>query len=322
MPVRARFDYLPVGFFGSVMGLCGLSVAWNLASRRFGAPAWIAEIIGAVAIVAFIALAIGYITKAVVAPDAVRKEFTHPIAGSLFGTILISLLLLPIVIAPHSLVTARVVWVIGAAGMLCFAWLIVNRWMSDRQQAAHATPAWIIPVVGTLDIPLAMPALGFTQLHGVMIFALAIGLFFTIPVFTLIFSRLLFEEPLPDALQPTLLILVAPFAVGFSCYVVTIGAIDLFARGLFALTVFMLSVSLMRMRRMLSCCPFRFSWWAVSFPLAASAIAGLRMSIGMPGPFMAALAIVLLAGASLAIALLFGRTLIGLARGEMRTLSA
>ncbi|WP_240154622.1 pyridoxal-phosphate dependent enzyme, partial [Burkholderia sp. Cy-647] len=41
-----------------------------------------------------------------------------------------------------------------------FAWHIVGRWMSDRQHAAHATPAWIIPVVGLLDLPLAMPALG------------------------------------------------------------------------------------------------------------------------------------------------------------------
>ena len=46
-----------------------------------------------------------------------RKEFAHPIIGSLFGTVFISLLLLPIIIAPVSLSAARALWVLGAAGI-------------------------------------------------------------------------------------------------------------------------------------------------------------------------------------------------------------
>jgi tellurite resistance protein len=158
-PARTRqLDNLPIGLFGSVMGLTGLSIAWHLARAHFGAPAWIADAIGVVAIVAFVAIALGYTVKLLTAPDAVRAEFRHPIAGSLFGTLLISILLLPIVIAPVSLVLARVLWAIGAIAMNGFAWLIVSRWMSDRQQAAHATPAWIVPVVGLLDVPTFMPA--------------------------------------------------------------------------------------------------------------------------------------------------------------------
>ena len=30
-PGRPQLDYLPIGLFGSVMGLTGLSVAWRLA---------------------------------------------------------------------------------------------------------------------------------------------------------------------------------------------------------------------------------------------------------------------------------------------------
>ena len=37
---RWRLDYLPVGLFGSVMGLTGLSVAWRLAQERYGLPGW------------------------------------------------------------------------------------------------------------------------------------------------------------------------------------------------------------------------------------------------------------------------------------------
>jgi tellurite resistance protein len=227
---------------------------------RFGVPDVVSDIIGAVAVVAFVFVTCGYGVKIVTAREAVQREFAHPIAGNLFGTFLISLLLLPIILAPLSRIAARTMWAIGAIGMIGFAWFIVDRWMSQRQKAAHATPAWIIPVVGLLDAPLSMPALGMESMHGVMVFGLAVGLFFTVPLFTLVFSRLLFEEPLPVALQPSLMILVAPFAVGTSAYIATMGQVDVFAQSLFALTLFMLAVLLGRLRCLAACCPFRVSW--------------------------------------------------------------
>ena len=320
-PGRTRFDYLPVGLFGSVMGLTGLSVAWRLAHARYGVPTWPAAGLGAIAVTAFILLTLGYAVKFWTAPAAVRAEFNHPIAGNLFGTILISLLLLPIVAGPFSLLFAQVVWGVGAVGMVLFAWMIVSRWMSDRQQVAHATPAWIIPLVGLLDVPLAIPSLGLPPMHGVMVLGLAVGLFFAVPLFTLIFSRLVFEPPMPDALQPTLLILVAPFAVGFSTYVATTERVDLFAESLYVLTLFMLAVLVGRLRHLPTCCPFRVSWWAVSFPLAASAIAAQRFAAAEPGTVTDVIALALLAFATATIGGLLVRTLVGIVRGELRTLS-
>ena len=320
-PGRPVLAYLPVGLFASVMGLTGLSVAWRLAYVRYGAPEGIALAIALLAVVAFALVLVGYVLKVATAFADVRSEFRHPIAGNLFGTILISLLLLPIIVEPFAHHLAQLLWILGAAGMVFFAWFMVSRWMSDRQQVAHATPAWIIPVVGLLDVPLALPALGLPPMHGLMILALAVGLFFAVPIFTLIFSRLLFEPPLPDALKPSLLILVAPFAVGYSAYTVTVGQTDMFAEALYMLTLFMLAVLLGQLRNLPLCCPFRVSWWAVSFPLAASSIAALRFATAQPGIITDSIAIALLALATLVIAVLLGRTLLGLAKGELRTLS-
>jgi tellurite resistance protein len=94
---------------------------------------------------------------------------------------------------------------------------------------------------------LALPGLGLPPMHDVMVLGPAVGLFFAIPLFTLILSRLVFEPPMPDALQPSLLILVAPFAVGFSTYVTTTGQIDLFAQSLYMLTLFMLAGTCQRL---------------------------------------------------------------------------
>lgn len=325
-PVRAglapRFEYLPVALFGAVMGLTGLSVAWRLASARYGLPTLVADAIGWGALLTFLVLALAYGAKAVTAWPTVLAEFRHPIAGNLFGTVLISLLLLPFVLGGVSPTLAVAAWVTGAAGMVVFAVLIVSRWMGSRQQLAHATPAWMVPVVGLLDIPLAAPVLGLPHTQTLAMFALSVGLFFAVPLFTLVFARLVFEEPLPAGQRPTLMILVAPFAVGFSSYTATLGRIDAFAEALFLIGLFVLVVLVGRLRDLPRCCPFRVSWWAVSFPLAAMAGAALRYAGQAGAPAIDALALGLLAFATVTIAALAVRTLIGIARGDLRRLTS
>jgi len=318
---EGRLAYLPVALFGAVMGLAGLSSAWRLGSQLFGVPALIAEVIGLLAILAFILVTAGYAIKAVSAPGAVKAEYRHPIAGNLFGTVFISLLLLPIPLAPYSLTLARGFWVVGTVGMILFAWLIMSRWLAQRQQVAHATPAWIVPVVGLADIPLAMPLLHWDGVEPVGFFALAVGLFFAVPLFTLIFARLLFEEPLPLALQPSLLILLAPFAVGFSAYVTLTGEVDRFASALYMLTLFLLSILLGRLRHLAVNCPFRLSWWSVGFPLAAASGSASRYALHAPGVFTNGVALLLLALATLVILGMAGRTLLALAQGKLRGLA-
>jgi len=288
---------LPVGLFGSAMSVSGLSAAWQLAHVRYGAPEGIALAIGGLALVAFVLLSTSYALKLVAASTAVREEFRHPVTSHLFGTIPISLLQLPIVIEPFAHGLALALWITGAIGAVFFAGLILSRWASDRLGSAHATPACIIPFVGVLTLPLALPVLGLPNVHSLMVAALAVGLSFAVLLFALIFSRLPFEPPLPVALKPSLLILVAPFAVGYSSYTVTAGRTDLFAEALFTLTLFLLVVLLGHLRHLPACCRFRVSWWAASFPLAACSVAALRFAGARPGviPDMIALALLTLA---------------------------
>lgn len=314
------FRHVPVGLFASAIALGALSLAWRLAQARFGVPAWPSAIVAGAAVLAFLSMCGAYAAKAWLAPDAVRDEFASPILGSLFATIPISLLLLPVILAPFLPTVALVSWTVGTIGMAAFAWLIVDRWMGNRQQAAHATPAWIVPIVGVLDVPLAMPAIGLESLHGVMVAGLAIGMFFALPLFTLIFSRLLFEERLPDALQPTLLILVGPFAVGTSAYIATTGQIDLFAQALYGVALFLLAVLIGRLRFLGRCCPFRLTWWAVGFPLASAASAALRVAIEYPGVLNDCVAMGLLVLSTVVITWLGCRTVLGIVRGELARL--
>jgi tellurite resistance protein len=315
------FEYLPVSLFGSVMGLTGLSGAWRIASSKYGAPAGISELIAVFAALGFVAMLLCYGAKCVTSPEAVRAEFAHPIAVNTFATFWVSMLLLPIVLSNYNLPAARLLWAIGAVGILVFSWYIVGRWLRGQYQLSQAAPAWILPVVGLLDLPLAVPSLALPHGDEVTMVGLAIGLFFAVPIFTMVFLRLVFEPPLPPPLEPSVFILVGPFAVGTSAYLATTGQMDMFAKSLYLITLFILAVMLGRLRHLGRCCPFKVGWWAVSFPLAASATAAIKVAYAQPGWATDAIAVAALALATIVIAWLFGRTLVGIARGELRTLS-
>ena len=230
-----RLAHLPVSLFGSVMGYSGLALAWRLAASEFGLPGWIGEALAFVAVSVFLLLTLCYAIKCIESPEAVRAEFAHPVAVNFFGTPIISLLLLPAVVAPYSAALTKALWLIGTVSMLSFAWLVVSRWMSVRQKIVHATPAWMIPIVGTLNISIVGVTLDVPGAQAVSAFGLAVGLFFAVPLFTLVLSRLIFEEPMLKAQWPSLLIFVATFAVSFSAYLSVVGRVDLFASSLFYL---------------------------------------------------------------------------------------
>lgn len=321
LPHAGTLAYLPVSLFGAVMGLAGLALGWRLAAAHWGAPAWAGDTLGVVAGIAFVALAIAYAVKCVRSLPSVQAEFADPVAVNFFGTPIISLLLLAAVALPHVEALARALWAVGTIGMLAFAWLVVTRWMNVRQHVAHATPAWMIPIVGTLNIAVAGASVDLPGAIAASTFGLAIGLFFAVPLFTLILSRLLFAEPLPTRLQPALMILMAPFAVGFSSYVSLTREVDLFATGLFCMATFMFAVLVPKLLRVRSTTPFHVTWWAVSFPLAAMANAALRFAALHPSAASRWFAWGMLAFVTAAILSLTVRTVSGVLRGELRALS-
>jgi len=152
-------------------------------------------------------------------------------------------------------------------------------------------------------------------------FSLALGLFFAIPLFTLIMARLMFEEPVSAALQPSLMILLAPFAVGFSAYVTVVGGVDRFASALYMLTLFMLMVLAGRLRYLAISCPFRLSWWAVSFPLAAATVTALRYAAYKPNLFTHSVALTLLASVTLILLWMALRTGLATLKGNLKALA-
>jgi tellurite resistance protein len=115
--------------------------------------------------------------------------------------------------------------------------------------------------------------LGYVELSW---FFFSIGMLFWLVLFTIIFYRILFHNPIPARLTPTLFILIAPPAVGFVAYTKLAGTLDSFARVLFFSAVFLTLLLFTQVRRFARL-QFFLSWWAYSFPLAAITIASFVM---------------------------------------------
>ncbi|WP_308634571.1 SLAC1 anion channel family protein [Paenibacillus silvisoli] len=312
---KTSLAQLPINLFGAVMGLAGLSLAWRLSSHVFGTYEMIGDAIGIVAIAVFLVLAAGYTIKTVRYRDKVIAEFNHPVIGHFFGTFTIAILLLSSVIAPYSEGIAHAAWIVGALLTLTLSYVAVSRLLRGRQEAAHAVPAWLIPGVATLDIAVAGGTMPFSWAHELNLFSIAIGSFVALAFFTLILYRLIHHEPLPSGLTPSLIILIAPFEVGFLGYTTYIGRIDNFAAMLFYFGLFLFAVLGMKVFR--RSVPFAASWWAVSFPMAALSNAALKYADFTGSLPLKAVAAFLLALLSIVLTVLFVRTLIILFNGKL-----
>ncbi len=274
-PIAAqRLPNLPISFFAVVMGLAGLTIAWEKAQHDFGIDlhinAWLA---GGTSVV-FIALALLYSAKLVMHPSAVLAELRHPVKLNFFPTISVSLVLLSIAFLPIDIGMSRPLWLVGTGLHLLFTLYVVNVWIHHEHfQVHHMNPAWFIPAVGNVLVPVAGMPLGYTDLSW---FFFSVGMMFWGMLLTIVFYRVLFHDPIDERLMPTLFILIAPPAVGFIAYTRLVGELDTLGRLLYFAGLFLTLLLLTQVARFARL-QFFLSWWAYSFPLAAISIASLFM---------------------------------------------
>jgi tellurite resistance protein len=203
-------------------------------------------------------------------PAAVRAEWNHPVRLAFFPAISISLLLIATLTLARAPALAEAMWLVGVVVQGALTIAVISGWIGHRAfQTPHLSPAWFIPAVGNVIVPIAGVQMGYLEVSW---YFLSVGLIFWIVLLTLVMNRLIFHDPMPGRLQPTLVILIAPPAVGFLAWVSLTGQIDAFARilmnGAYLFTL-LVTVQLPRIVKL----PFALSFWALSFPFAAVTVA-------------------------------------------------
>lgn len=314
VPPISSLEHFPVPLFSSVMGVTGLAIAWQKAHTVFGMPTLVGDSIRLLASALFLLLAALYAAKWLRHPKAASMESKHPVRISFLATIPIGMLLLAtawLEDAPHMAVAF---WTAGTALQLALTLRTVGSWLHHTHyDIKHANPAWFVPVVGNIIVPIAGVQIASPELSW---FFFSIGIVFWVVLLPIVMNRLFFHEPLPQRLMPTIFILLAPPSVGFLAWTSLTGQVDAFSRVLFYTALFLallLASNAPRFFRL----PFAISSWAYSFPLAALTIAVITMCVHVGGMLMEALAIVLLSLLSAIVAALTLRTLVAARQGHI-----
>jgi len=300
-----RLASFPVSFFAMVMGMAGLTIGWEKAQHvlnlNLGIDSWA---IGATsALFGFLLLI--YVSKISLYWQAVVGELRHPVKLNFFPTISISLLLLSIAFLPLEPQASRVLWMAGTTLHLLFTLFVVNTWIHHEHfKVHHMNPAWFIPAVGNVLVPVAGVPLGYPDISW---FFFSIGILFWVILMTIVMYRVIFHDPIEARLMPTLFILIAPPAVGFIAYMRLVPELDPFARILYYAALFLTLLLFTQASRFIKL-KFFLSWWAYSFPLAAISIASLVMYERSGTDLYRSIGLGLLGLLTLVVALLLVRT--------------
>ncbi|MEA2072812.1 MAG: SLAC1 anion channel family protein [Campylobacterota bacterium] len=271
---KRSLEHMPIQLFAIIMGLSGFAIMYAKAYHLLGFPFWIYKSILFVDTVLFLLIFSTYMFKMLMYPEAVKKEFYHPIKSSFMAAIPISFLLLSIAYYDYNPFISILLWYIGAPLQLVLTLIVIRYWIHNELKVVHSNPAWFIPIVGNVLIPV----IGVESAPiAISLFFFALGMFFWIVLFTIMMYRLVFHQPLAKKLIPTFFIFIAPPAVGFVSYFrITNGSIDMLSMFLYFVALFTLFL-LLFMMRMYDTKEFFISWWAYTFPLAAISIATLML---------------------------------------------
>ena len=304
--------HLPLPLFAAVMGISGLGLVWHAVEEAWSLPALVSGGATALAAVVFVVLLALYACKWVRYPARVMNELKHPVRINFLPAVSINLILLGLLSEPWIGPWASWLWQAGAALQLVLTVIIVNVWFEAERPTSSINPAWFIPAVGNVLVPLAAMPAGHELVAW---FFMSIGLFFWIILGTMVFYRLVTKPPLEPAMQPTLVVMLAPPSVAFLAWINISGELNglgYFFYFIALLTFLVLLPQVARFARL----PFFPSWWAYTFPLAAFTVASFRF-VELCGLAPGLIHIALAAIASLVIVLVAVRTLLAVFRGEL-----
>jgi len=312
-PINERLRHFPVTSFAVVMGFTGLTIALGRAYHLQWLPKAPYDIMLFVDLGLFLLFAGLYGWKCIISPEEVTKDFRHPIRINFFATISISLLLLSIAFYGYWPVLSIPFWWVGVFLQTVLALHTIAFWVQHNFEIHHCNPAWFIPVVGNILIPITGVDFAPRELSY---FYFAVGMFFWLALFTIVFYRIIFHPQLPAKFVPTFFILVAPPAVGFVSYMRLAMSWDLFSLFLLSVAYFFVLL-LIFMSRSFIRLTFFLSWWAFTFPLAAATIASMVAYQATHYAIFKICALSLLGATVIAIAIVVWLTATHIRRGEI-----
>ena len=314
MPViETRLQFFPIMLFAVVMGFSGLALVYQKAHGLFGFPSFLGNGLAYIDLALFIAVALFYGAKLLRYPDEVKQEFRHPVRINFFAAISISLLLLAIVYEHLCPTLSAATWYAGVVLHTFFTFYTVSFWINHNFEIQHSNPAWFIPIVGNVIIPVGGIHYAPTEF---LFFYFSVGLLFWVVLLTIIMNRIIFHNQLAAKFMPTLFILIAPPAVGFIAWYKMTGTLDHFAQFLLMLTLFFTFLIAFMYKNFVKI-KFFISWWAFTFPMAAATLAVMLAFSLTHSSFYQLLSWILLVATTLIVSVVAYQTVLHMLKREI-----
>ena len=312
----ARLRGFHPGWFGAVMGTAIIGVAASLdpggIASLTSAARTLSQVMAVIAAALAVVLAVGYLGRFVVHPDAALADLRDPVAGALYGTLPGGILVLAATAAAigptwFSASTVRDLvagldWVGVPLAFLIsvvFAYLLFVR---SELVPETVNGGWFIPPVVNIVVPLVLvplvpgssPAVARALLLASYGF-FGMGFVLYLLILTMLHHRLVLH-PLPQAgLAPSLWIGLGPIGVGALALVKMAGAgtavfgpagptvslmSKLAATALWGFGVWWLAAAALLLVHYLRSgpLPFGIGWWGFTFPLGAYTVATLTLA--------------------------------------------
>ena len=268
-----RLQFFPIMMFAIVMGLAGLTLVYKRMSEILYLPSFIHILMTIGTTIIFFIILYIYLKKIMKHKNEVKKELSHPIRINFFAATSISVLILSLIYRGSIDSLAQIFFIIGSIAHIIFTFYTIKFWINNNLEIQHSNPAWFIPIVGNLIVPIA--GKGFID-DSVLYFYFSIGIFFWIILFSILLNRIIFHNPFAPKFMPTLFILIAPPAIGFISYIKLTGNLDFFAQILFNLGLFFTILVFIMYKNFINI-KFFISWWAFIFPMAAVTLSTILM---------------------------------------------
>lgn len=260
-----RIKFFNIAFFASVMWFWGLALASLKLEQVLKLDFHFWKYLLYFALLYFIITLFLYFIKIFINFSDVKADFSHNVKSNFFPGIWKIFIIFSIWFLHINAEISKYFWIIWVVIQFLFAVILFKRWMLHEHDVKSLNPLWFLPIVWNLLAPIAWVPLWFIELSW---FFFSIWFIMWIVMFTIIMNRIIFHNPLPAKLLPTLFILIAPPSVWFISYtILNWWNLTDFSRIIyyFSIFLFIILISKINILRKLK---FFLSWWAYSFPMA------------------------------------------------------
>lgn len=255
---------VPPTFFGAIMGITGLGLAWRRAEDIIQWPSWPGDLILLIGAAILLLMLPAYGLKYIYHKEAVLRDLAHPVKGPFLGGMPLAILLQVPALHPIWPEFAIYLWLFGATFSLAINLYIFSRWFLLANDIKDYNAIWLIPGVGSFIVALTGVPIGYLELCW---FFFSLGLVFWLFLSAILIHRYMFYPKHVDPLVPSYFLpIVPPGLISMIYPLLVVGDLAPFTRVIYYFALFLLIFNL-AMFKIFARLKFSMGWWAYTFPL-------------------------------------------------------